>query len=49
VVGAPEARLSTLSLIPEEEMGSLKLANFPDAELSQRDLENLFKQITNEG
>jgi hypothetical protein len=41
----PDQPLSALSLLNQEEMGGLSTADFPDAELSQKDLENLVMSL----
>ena len=45
VVAHPDQRLSSIRLLTEAESGSLAAADFPDAEISQKDLENLFLDL----
>ena len=45
----PDQPLSALSVLTEEEMGGLSPADFPDADLSRKDLENLVMTLNQEG
>jgi natural product biosynthesis luciferase-like monooxygenase protein len=44
----PDQHLSAFSLLSGKEMGGLSTAKFPDAELSQKDLENLVMSLNQE-
>jgi non-ribosomal peptide synthetase component F len=46
VVANPEQRLSDIRLIDESETSGCSLSDFPDAELSQKDFENLIQKIS---
>jgi non-ribosomal peptide synthetase component F len=46
IVADPEQRLSSLRLISEEETGGLTPSDFSDAELSQKDFENLLMALS---
>ena len=46
VVENPEQRLSDIHLITDEETGGYGSADFPDAELSQMDFENLVASLS---
>jgi len=46
IIVNPEQRLSSFRLLTEAESGGLSPSDFPEAEMSQMDFENLIKEIT---